>query len=246
MTRGPRRGGARKAYARLPSTMTTSPSCFALGFQRPSAARSVPRRQATSNILRVESALAERRRDATAHVVAVRAVHDDGSVGREVLRPLVDAIRVQPDRALHHVCAAREVMFGAGIDHLDSLVLHDLGRVLEIDGDPLKPQQTVAGRLSGHLILGRDMVRDAARELGDVNPELVAMLEHIVLTHLSLPEWGSPRLPLVPECLILHHADDLDAKLEMYARCLSRDEEEGAFTARDPVLGRQLFKGRSV
>jgi len=51
---------------------------------------------------------------------------------------------------------------------------------------------------------------------------------------------------LVPECLILHHADDLDAKLEMYARCLSRDEEEGAFTARDPVLGRQLFKGRSV
>jgi len=125
-------------------------------------------------------------------------------------------------------------------------VLHDLGRVLEIDGDPLKPQPTVSGRLSGHLILGRDMVRDAARELDDVNPELVAMLEHIVLTHLSLPEWGSPRLPLVPECLILHHADDLDAKLEMYARCLSRDEEEGAFTARDPVLGRQLFKGRSV
>jgi 3'-5' exoribonuclease len=51
---------------------------------------------------------------------------------------------------------------------------------------------------------------------------------------------------LVPECLIIHHADDLDAKLEMYARCLAHDQEQGPFTARDPVLNRRLFKGRSV
>jgi 3'-5' exoribonuclease len=38
----------------------------------------------------------------------------------------------------------------------------------------------------------------------------------------------------------------LDAKLEMYARCLSRDKEPGPFTARDPVLGKALFKGRTV
>ena len=57
---------------------------------------------------------------------------------------------------------------------------------------------------------------------------------------------GLPRLPLIPECLIIHHADDLDAKLEMYARCLSRDQAAGPFTDRDPVLGRQLYKGRSV
>jgi 3'-5' exoribonuclease len=53
-------------------------------------------------------------------------------------------------------------------------------------------------------------------------------------------------LPLLPECLIIHHADDLDAKLEMYVRCLSRDQEAGPFTARDPVLGRHLYKGRNV
>lgn len=72
-------------------------------------------------------------------------------------------------------------------------VLHDLGRVVEFDGEPGFTQPTIPGRLSGHLILGRDLVRDAAREQGDVNPELVRMLEHMVLTHLSLPEWGSPR-----------------------------------------------------
>ena len=125
-------------------------------------------------------------------------------------------------------------------------ILHDMGRTVEFNEDVLKVEPTVTGRLLGHLFLGRDLVRDTARELGDVNPELVQLLEHIVITHLSLPEWGSPRLPLVIECLIIHHADDLDAKLEMYARCLANDKEPGAFTARDPVLGRQLYKGRSV
>jgi 3'-5' exoribonuclease len=124
-------------------------------------------------------------------------------------------------------------------------VLHDIGRVPELDeGTPAQP--TVAGRLVGHLFLGRDLVRDAARELGDVNPELLRLLEHLLVSYLNLPEWGSPRLPLIPESLILHHADDLDAKVEMYVRCLTRDTADGPFTERDPVLNRQLFKGRSV
>ena len=124
-------------------------------------------------------------------------------------------------------------------------ILHDIGRVFEYD-DPLAMQPSVSGRLFGHLFLGRDLVRDTARELGDVNPDLLQMLEHVIITHLNLPEWGSPRLPLVPECLIIHHADDLDAKLEMYVRCLSRDQSPGPFTDADPPLKRALYKGRSV
>jgi 3'-5' exoribonuclease len=62
----------------------------------------------------------------------------------------------------------------------------------------------------------------------------------------QLVEWGSPRLTLISECLILHHADDLNAKLEIYLRCLSRDKEDGPFTAHDPVLGKRLLKGREM
>jgi 3'-5' exoribonuclease len=125
-------------------------------------------------------------------------------------------------------------------------MLHDIGRVLEFGEDPIAVQQTVPGRLLGHLFLGRDLVRDTARELGDVNSELVQLLEHVIISHLNHPEWGSPRLPLIPESLIIHHADDLDAKLEMYARCLIKDQAPGPFTERDAALGRQLYKGRSV
>ncbi len=125
-------------------------------------------------------------------------------------------------------------------------ILHDIGRVLELKDDLTSVQQTTAGRFMGHVLLGRDLVRDAAREQGDVNPELLQLLEHMILSHLNHPEWGSPRLPLVPEVLILHHLDDLDAKLEMYVRCLTKDTADGAFTERDPVLGKQLFKGRSI
>jgi 3'-5' exoribonuclease len=128
-------------------------------------------------------------------------------------------------------------------------VLHDIGRARELAPgeaitDPAEP--TIDGRLFGHLFLGRDLVRDAAREQGDVNPELLRLLEHMIVAHLNHPEWGSPRLPLIPEVLILHHADDLDAKVEMFARCLRRDASPGPFTERDPMLGRHLLKRRDV
>src|SRR5262249_49938633 len=128
---------------------------------------------------------------------------------------------------------------------LAGAVLHDAGRVGEIT-DMLAVQPSVPGELIGHLILGRDIVRDAARDVPGLNPELLQLLEHLIITHLNLPAWGSLKLPLIPESLILHHADDLDAKVEMYVRCLTRDVAAGSFTDKDPILGRPLFKGRTV
>lgn len=123
-------------------------------------------------------------------------------------------------------------------------VLHNLGRVKEYrsSGPVTPPLPTVPGRLLGHLILGRDLVREAALAQGDVPTEILDRLEHLLLTYLTLPEWGSPRLPMLPEVLLLHHAIDLDAKLEMYLRALQRDTTPGPFTARDPMLNKQLLK----
>jgi 3'-5' exoribonuclease len=127
---------------------------------------------------------------------------------------------------------------------LAGALLHDIGRVREFSTDPLGIllQPTVPGKLFGHMTLGRDLVRETALALGELPLPYLERLEHVILSHLVHPEWGSPRLPMLPEVLILHHADDLDAKLEMYLRCLSRDQGAGPFTARDPVLGKALLK----
>ncbi len=127
-------------------------------------------------------------------------------------------------------------------------ILHDIGRVAEFTMTlpTLPPEQTVAGHLFGHIQLSRDLVRDAARGVPDLNAELVQLLEHVILAHLTRPEWGSPRLPMIPEVLILHHSDDLDAKFEMYARHLVRDVGEGVVTERDPILIKPLLKQRTV
>jgi 3'-5' exoribonuclease len=128
------------------------------------------------------------------------------------------------------------------------VVLHDVGRVRELEaGPPGQPAKAgVAGELFGHLYLGYDLIRAAAKDVPDLNPELLELLLHVVITHLKTPEWGSPRLPAIPEVLIVHHADDLDAKFEMYTRCLTRDPTDGPFTEIDPVLKRPLLKGRTV
>ncbi len=128
-------------------------------------------------------------------------------------------------------------------------ILHDIGRAAElgvpdVPGQPAEP--TVDGRLFGHVMLGRDMVREAGAKVPGLNPELVKLLEHLIAAHLSLPEWGSPRLPAIPEVLILHHADDLDAKMEMYVRCLTRDTSAGPFTDPDPILKKPLLKKREL
>jgi 3'-5' exoribonuclease len=127
-------------------------------------------------------------------------------------------------------------------------VLHEIGRVGELaaglPGQPAEP--TVPGHLLGHQLLGRDMIRDAAKVVSDLSPELLTLLEHVIVSHLALPNWGSVRQPMIPEVLILHHADDLDAKLETYVRCLTRDTADGPLTERDAVIGRPLLKGRSV
>ncbi len=129
---------------------------------------------------------------------------------------------------------------------LAGAVLHDIGRLRELASTATSiPETTIEGHVLGHQILGRDLVRDAARSIAEFDPELLLLLDHMIISHLVKPEWGSLRLPVIPEVLILHYADDLDAKFEMYSRLLINDMKEGPFTESDPVLKKPLLKNRS-
>ena len=72
--------------------------------------------------------------------------------------------------------------------------------------------------------------------------ELKILLEHMIISHHGHYEFGSPKLPMFPEALMLHYLDDLDSKMESMRAQFEREaENEDAWTGYNPSLGRPLL-----
>src|SRR5262249_59555085 len=85
-----------------------------------------------------------------------------------------------------------------------------------------------------------------ARDLpGEPFPaELLLRLKHMILSHHGTYEFGSPRLPMTPEAIALHHLDNFDAKVHSFTRDIREDPNAGsAWTPFNPTTQRRLFKG---
>ena len=105
-------------------------------------------------------------------------------------------------------------------------ILHDIGKLREYRHDPQGAVYTSEGALIGHMLQGRDIVREAAVGRG-LSTEMLLRLEHVIVAHQRLPEWGSPKPPMTPEALLVHYADDIDAKLQMMHAILRDDTTPG-------------------
>ncbi|MEX2138582.1 MAG: HD domain-containing protein [Pirellulales bacterium] len=131
-------------------------------------------------------------------------------------------------------------------------ILHDIGKLREIEQQSGGAVYTSAGTLLGHMVQGRDIVREGAAKLSpsfqqdsgpSLDEEMLLRLEHIIVSHQRLPEWGSPKPPMTPEALIVHYADDLDAKYNMMYCVLRDNAEPGSVTSKKNVLYQQVYKG---
>ena len=85
--------------------------------------------------------------------------------------------------------------------------------------------------LIGHLLQGRDIVRETALA-APLPPDTLLRLEHLIIAHQRLPEWGSPKPPMTPEALLVHYADDIDAKFHMMVEILRNDMTVGPVTSK--------------
>jgi 3'-5' exoribonuclease len=121
-------------------------------------------------------------------------------------------------------------------------VLHDIGKLRELRVSPAGAEYTPEGCLIGHVLQGRDIVREAAAGRA-VEPELLLRLEHVIVSHQRLPEWGAPKPPMTPEALIVHYADDLDAKLQMFVAAIQDETADGPLTSKRTILGYQVYRG---
>jgi 3'-5' exoribonuclease len=131
----------------------------------------------------------------------------------------------------------REVVVAAAI-------LHDIGKLRELEYHPIEAKYTTEGNLIGHILMGRDLVRDTAREIGDFPVETLLLLEHAILAHHGKTEFGSPKAPATLEAMILHYADELDAKFNAVAKVLRTADGEEPFTSKIwAVENRRFYRG---
>ncbi len=121
-------------------------------------------------------------------------------------------------------------------------ILHDIGKLRELDQRPEGTVYTAEGGLIGHMLLGRDIVREAAAA-APLPGDLLLRLEHLIIAHQRLPEWGSPKPPMTPEALLVHYADDIDAKFSMMATILADDANPGPLTSKKNVLMQHVYRG---
>jgi 3'-5' exoribonuclease len=126
-------------------------------------------------------------------------------------------------------------------------LLHDVGKCDELSWSTAIGY-TDEGRLIGHVLLGvRRLRAGLARLRVAPDPERMMLLEHAILSHHGEMEWGSPKRPSTLESLLLHHADNLDAKAAGFSALLggaSRVEE--AWTDADNLFRRPLWAPRAA
>lgn len=122
-------------------------------------------------------------------------------------------------------------------------ILHDIGKLKELQYHPVEAKYTVLGRLVGHVLLGRDLVRDVAKRIDGLSEETLLLLEHAILSHHGREEFGAPKAPQTIEALIVHYADELDSKVNAVVGHRMKPSEE-PFTEKIFALNnRQFYRG---
>ncbi len=150
---------------------------------------------------------------------------------------------------LHHTCSmlntAEHILaaypFLKGDLLRAGVILHDLSKITEMKSDSLGnvTDYTREGLLIGHLVMGVARLQEAAKNVG-VTGELVVLLQHMIISHHGIPEYGSPKPPMFPEAEVLNWIDTLDARMNEMEGIMARTPE-GAFSEKIWSLDRRMY-----
>jgi 3'-5' exoribonuclease len=131
---------------------------------------------------------------------------------------------------------------------LAGIFLHDLGKVRELTYDTAMGYSD-EGQLIGHIVIGVEMLDEKLREFEEIGGlpfpnDLALRLKHMILSHHGTTEFGSPKVPMTPEAIALHHLETLDAKVNEFSGLIAADPNtDSRWTPFHTSIGRRLFKG---
>jgi 3'-5' exoribonuclease len=119
--------------------------------------------------------------------------------------------------------------------------LHDIGKIHELTYSRSFSYST-RGQLLGHMIIELEMLQAKIAQIPGFPNEMKTLLEHLIISHHGQYEFGSPKLPMFPEALMLHYLDDLDSKMESMRAHFEREAaNESSWTTYNASLGRTLL-----
>jgi 3'-5' exoribonuclease len=118
---------------------------------------------------------------------------------------------------------------------MTGVILHDIGKVRELSWET-GFDYTIDGVLLGHIQMGVDLVEKTIASLPDFPERMRTLVLHMILSHHGKLEFGSPKLPMIPEALVLNFVDDLDAKMQAMASEFEKSAREGK--APDELTGK--------
>lgn len=130
---------------------------------------------------------------------------------------------------------------------LTAVFLHDLGKTAELSYET-RFAYTNEGQLVGHIVQAvvwiEEKIKQVEQATGQPFPaDLKAALEHLVLAHHGDYAFGSPKLPAMAEAVLIHHLDNLDAKVNIFLDKIAADPDaESDWTPYVPHLGTRIFK----
>ena len=96
--------------------------------------------------------------------------------------------------------------------------LHDIGKMSELELSGTLIGVSHEGMLIGHTVIGHDMVAKKISGIDDFPVTLKLKLLHIVLSHHGKKEYGAPKVPQLPEAVVVHYADDCDTKVDIFVK----------------------------
>lgn len=109
---------------------------------------------------------------------------------------------------------------------LAGVALHDIGKLRELQWGT-SFEYTMEGQLLGHITIGIGMIEAKIAGIPNFPAAKRVLVEHLVLSHHGKYEFGSPKLPMTPEAILLHYLDDVDAKMQTVRNELKRNEANG-------------------
>lgn len=123
--------------------------------------------------------------------------------------------------------------------------LHDIGKIEELSYKSAF-YYTDRGRLIGHIVLGVNMVEKEIGKLPDFPEDLKNLILHIILSHHGEQEWGSPKRPMCLEAVILHHIDNLDAKINGFQHFVATYNDPSANWTKHSKMFREFLYKKSL